>query len=142
MGTKMTGDEILAYIDEKPRTAHIATVREDGRPHVATIWVMRDGDEIVFTTWHTSVKGRNLARTGQAALSIDDTSEGSSCVAIEGTVTIDPDPAQSRHWAKRLGGRYMGADRAEEFGERNGVPGEVVCRLCPTHMSGMRGVTD
>lgn len=142
MGKKMTADEILAYIDEKPRTAHIATVRKDGRPHVSTIWVVRDGDEIVFTTWHTSVKGRNLARTGQAALSIDDTSEGSSYVAIEGAVTIDPDPAQGRIWAGRLGGKYMGADRAEEFGERNGIPGEVVCRLRPTHMSGMRGVTD
>ncbi len=142
MGTKMSSEEILAYIDERPRTAHIATVRTDGRPHVATIWVMGDGDEIVFTTWHTSVKGRNLARTGQAALSIDDTSEGSSYVAIEGTVTIDPDPALSRQWTARIGGKYMGADRADEFGERNGNPGEVVCRLRPTHMSGMRGVTD
>jgi len=142
MGNTMTDREILAYIDEKPRTAHIATVRADGRPHVSTIWVGRDGDEIVFTTWHTSVKGRNIARTGQAALSIDDTSEGSSYVAIEGTVTIDPDPAQSRLWAARLGGKYMGEDRAEEFGERNGIPGEVVCRLRPTHMSGMRGVTN
>jgi len=141
MGTKMTDDEILAYIDEKPRTAHIATVREDGRPHVATIWVMRDGEEIVFTTWHTSVKGKNLARTGQAAISIDDTADNSSYVAIEGTVTIDPDPALSRHWATRIGGKYMGADRAEEFGVRNGIPGEVVCRLRPTRLSGMRGVT-
>lgn len=142
MGTKLTSKEILAYIDEKPRTAHIATVRADGRPHVSTVWVIRDGDEIVFTTWHDSVKGRNLARTGQAALSIDDTSEGSSYVAIEGTVTIEPDPAQSRLWAGRLGGKYMGEDRAGEFGERNGIPGEVVCRLRPTHMSGMHGVTD
>lgn len=142
MGTKMTSDEILAYIDEKPRTAHIATVRKDGRPHVSVIWIIRDGDEIVFTTWHTSVKGRTLARTGQAALSIDDFMSDASYVAIEGMVTIDPDPEASRYWAGRIGGRYMGEDRAEEFGKRNGVPGEVVCRLRPTHMSGMRGVTD
>jgi PPOX class probable F420-dependent enzyme len=142
MSTKMTPEEILAYIDEAPRTGHLATVREDGRPHVATIWVTRDGDEIVFTTWVTSVKGRNLARTGQAALSVDDTADGSSYVAIEGTVTIDPDPAQSRIWATRLGGKYMGDERAEEFGIRNGVPGEYVCRMRPTRMSGMRGVTD
>lgn len=142
MALEMTREEILAYIDEAPRTAHLATVRADGRPHVAPIWVTLDGDQIVFTTWHTSVKGRNIARTGQAALSIDDTAEGSSYVAIEGTVTMDPDPAQSRAWATKLGGKYMGADRAEEFGERNGVPGEWVCRLTPTHMSGQRGVTD
>jgi PPOX class probable F420-dependent enzyme len=138
---KMDATEVMAYIDEKPRTAHLATVRADGRPHVATIWVVRDGDDIVFTTWHTSVKGKNLARTGQAALSLDDQAD-SSYVAIEGTVTIDEDPAVVRIWATRLGGKYMGEDRAEEFGKRNGVPGEVTCRLRPTHLSGARGVTD
>jgi hypothetical protein len=29
------------------------------------------------------------------------------------------------------GRRYMGADKAEEFGRRNGVPGELVVRLRP-----------
>jgi PPOX class probable F420-dependent enzyme len=138
----MTPAEILAYIEEKPRTGHLATVREDGRPHVAPIWIIRDGDDVVFTTWHTSVKGRNLARTGQAALSVDDLADGSSYITIEGTVTMDADPAQSRLWATRLGGRYMGQDQAEAFGERNGIEGEYVCRLTPTRMSGMRRVTD
>jgi PPOX class probable F420-dependent enzyme len=141
MATKLNQAKILDYIEEKPRTAHIATVREDGRPHVSVIWVVRDGDEIVFTTWHTSVKARNLARTGQAAISIDDMSDG-SYVAIEGTVTMDPDPSLVRHWAARLAGKYMGDDRAEEFGERNGIEGEVTCRLTPTRMSGLRGITD
>ena len=138
---KMEETEIMDYIDEQPRTAHLATVRADGRPHVSVIWVIRDGEEIVFTTWQTSVKAKNLARTGQAALSIDDFSDG-SYIAIEGTVTIDPDPDLVRHWAARLGGKYMGEDRAEEFGARNGIPGEVTCRLRPTHLSGVRGITD
>ena len=28
----------------------------------------------------------------------------------------------------------MGADRAEEYGERNGVPGELLVRLTPTRI--------
>jgi len=32
----------------------------------------------------------------------------------------------------RTGGGYMGADRAEEYGRRNGVPGELVVRIKPT----------
>jgi hypothetical protein len=28
----------------------------------------------------------------------------------------------------------MGADRADEFGKRNGVPGELVVRLRPTRI--------
>jgi hypothetical protein len=36
--------------------------------------------------------------------------------------------------AIRIGGRYMGADRAEEFGRRNAVAGEVLVRLRPEHV--------
>jgi len=31
-----------------------------------------------------------------------------------------------------IAARYMGPDRAEEFGKRNGVPGELIVRLRPT----------
>ena len=31
----------------------------------------------------------------------------------------------------------MGEDRAEEFGQRNGVPGELVVRLSPTRVIAM-----
>src|SRR5690349_12531171 len=125
----MTAAEILAYIDERPRTGHLATVREDGRPHVAPIWIVRDGDQIVFTTWHASVKGRNLVRTGQAALTVDDLADGGSFVTIEGTVTTSGELDDLRAWATRLGGKYMGEDQAEAFGARNGVEGELLCRL-------------
>jgi hypothetical protein len=41
--------------------------------------------------------------------------------------------SQTTTWrdSKRMA-RYMGADRAEEFGRRNGVPGELVVRVRPT----------
>jgi len=141
MARTLSRDEIYAFLQEKPRTAHLATVRADGRPHVAAIWIVVDGDDIVFTTWETSVKGRNLARTGFAALSVDDEEIPFAYVALEGTVTIDSDPVASRHWATALAIRYMGEELGVPLGGRNGVPGEVVCRLHPTHMSGMAEVT-
>ena len=142
MATKMTPEEILAYVDEAPRTGHLATVREDGSPHVATIWVTVDGGDIVFTTWHTSVKGRNLARTGFAAMSVTDDTPPYSHVALEGPVTMIEDPDVSRTWAGIIGGCYMGADRAEEFATRNGIPGEYVCRLKIAHISGISRITE
>ena len=42
-----------------------------------------------------------------------------------------------RHWATRIGGRYMGLDRAEEYGARNGVPGELLVRLRPQRVVGL-----
>ena len=36
----------------------------------------------------------------------------------------------------------MGADRAEEFGRRNGVPGELLCRLRPETVVAQADVAD
>ena len=46
--------------------------------------------------------------------------------------SIGEDPQEVLDIATRTGGRYMGADRAEEYGRRNGVPGELVVRVKPT----------
>jgi nitroimidazol reductase NimA-like FMN-containing flavoprotein (pyridoxamine 5'-phosphate oxidase superfamily) len=52
----MSAEEARAFLLERPRTAKLATVRADGRPHVAPVWFELDGDDLVFTTWHTTVK--------------------------------------------------------------------------------------
>jgi hypothetical protein len=41
---QMTPEEYRAFLLERPRTAKLATVRADGRPHVAPIWFDLDGD--------------------------------------------------------------------------------------------------
>lgn len=139
---KMTTEDVYAFLKGKPYTGHLATVRKDGRPHVAAIWIIVDGDEIVFTTWHSSVKGLNIQRTGYAALSVDDSIAPFTAVQLEGPVEMIRDPAESRKWATIIGGRYMGEDRAEEFGERNGIEGEWVCRMRPVKLSGIAAITD
>jgi hypothetical protein len=52
------------------------------------------------------------------------------------------DQADLLAWATRLGGRYMGADRAEEYGKRNSVPGELVMRLTPTRILAEAAIAD
>ena len=42
--------------------------------------------------------------------------------------------------ATLIGGRYMGAERAEEFGRRNAVPGELLVRFRPERVFGQLGV--
>jgi hypothetical protein len=54
---------------------------------------------------------------------------------IEGIATLSDDMQALRFWATRLGGRYMGADQAEAYGERNGVPGELLVRITPTRVT-------
>jgi hypothetical protein len=53
---------------------------------------------------------------------------------IEGAASLSDDLDVLRHWATRIGGRYMGEELAEVFGQRNGVPGEVLVSVTPTRV--------
>jgi hypothetical protein len=41
-----------------------------------------------------------------------------------------------------IGGRYMGQDRADAYGERNGVPGELLVRIRPIRITAQAEVAD
>jgi PPOX class probable F420-dependent enzyme len=131
----MSSDEVQAFLRSPVRPGILATVRADGRAHAAPIWFDVDDDgSIVFNTGEDTVKGRNLRRSGRASLCVQDDQPPFSFVAVEGPVTIHDDLDLVGTWAARIGGRYMGADRADEFGQRNGVPGELLVRLVPDHV--------
>ncbi len=139
----MTEDEVRAFLAvEPPRTAKVATTRADGRPHVAPVWYAVDGDDVVFTTGAETVKGRSLLRDPRVAVSVDDERPPFSFVLLEGEVTLSDDLDDVRRWATVIGGRYMGADRAEAYGARNGVPGELLVRLRPTKVTSAKDLAD
>jgi PPOX class probable F420-dependent enzyme len=138
----MTRDEWRAFVSDGTRTGKLATTRKDGRPHVVPVWFALDGDDIVFTTAVNSVKAHALRRTGQACLCVDDQQPPYSFVTIEGNATLGEDLDQVRQVATRVGARYMGADRAEEFGQRNAVPEECVVRLTPSKVIAIADMAD
>ena len=137
---KMTPAEIRAFLTHGTRTGKLATVRANGRPHVAPIWFVLDGDDLLFTTWHSSVKGLNIQRDPFVTLCVDEEAPPFAFVIIEGSVTISADPDQVLQWATRIGGRYMGQEQAEAFGRRNGVPGELLVRLTPSKIIAQKDV--
>jgi PPOX class probable F420-dependent enzyme len=139
----MTEDEVWSFLNsEPPRPAVLATTRPDGRPHAAPIWYAIDGRTIVFNTGAATIKGRNLANDPRVAICVDDDRLPFSFVAIEGRAEIFDDLDEVRRWAAILGGRYMGADQAETYGRRNGVPGELLVRVHPTNIVAMRELAD
>jgi PPOX class probable F420-dependent enzyme len=127
----MTPDEIRDFLSHGTRTAKVATVSANGQPHVMPVWFVLDGDELVFTTHADSVKGRNLRRDPRVAVVVDEEAPPYAFVHIRGHVTVSEEPGELLHYATEIGGRYMGGERAEEFGRRNGVPGELLVRLRP-----------
>ena len=102
--TAMTKEEWQAFLREKPRTAKVATVREDGRPHVAPVWIALDGDDIVFNTGETTVKGKSLRRDPRLSLCVDDEQPPFSFVIVEGRAELIDDLVEVRKWATVIGG--------------------------------------
>ena len=138
----MTAAERRAFLQEGGRTGKLATVRPDGRPHVAPIWFVLDEDEVVFTTWHETVKATNLEHDPRVALVVDEEEPPFAFVLIEGVAEIDKQAPDMLRWTTRLAGRYMGEDQAEQFGRRNAVEGEWLVRIRPTHFVARQGIAD
>jgi len=140
----MSEQEVHAFLAALPaRTGKLATVRADGSPHVAPVWYDIDDDgSLVFNTGESTVKGRNLARDPRASFCVDDERPPFSFVVVEGAVELSDDPDEVRRLAGRIGGRYMGAERAEEYGARNGVPGELAVRLRPVRVVSAKDLAD
>lgn len=137
----MTPAEWRAFFATPARTAKLATVRPDGRPHVAPVWIALDSDDsVVFTTGATTVKGRNILADPRVTLCVDDERPPFAFVVMEGTAAVSEDLDEMLAWASRIGGRYMGADRAEEYGRRNAVAGELLVRVSPTRVTAKRNL--
>jgi len=131
------------FVSETPaRTGKLAVVRADGSPHVAPVWVDLDGDDIVFMTGATTIKGKALLRDPRVSICWDDERPPFSFVVVAGTATTSTDSAELLYWATRIGGRYMGAERADEYGRRNSVPPEMVVRVTPTRVVAQRDLAE
>jgi PPOX class probable F420-dependent enzyme len=139
----MTPDEWRAFLLLGTRTAKLATVRPDGRPHVAPVWFDLDGDQLVFTTGKDSVKGKNLLRNPRVMLSVDDEHPPFAFVLIEGVAQAsEPSPDALLPWTTQIARRYMGADQAEAYGRRNAVEGELLVRVSLGKVIAQKGVAD
>lgn len=125
----MSKEQWRAFLSEGTRTGKLSTVRADGSPHIAPIWFLLDGDDLIFNTGENTVKGRNLARDGRVALCVDDDRPPFSFVTLQGRAELSDDLNEVRSAATRIAARYMGDDAAEEYGARNGVPGELLVRV-------------
>ncbi|MCV7347869.1 PPOX class F420-dependent oxidoreductase [Mycolicibacterium rhodesiae] len=125
-------DDVSAFLSEGTRTAKLAYVAADGRPLVAPVWFIVDGGQLVFNTGKATAKGRALSRDPRVTICVDDQDPPFSFVQVQGTASLSENPDELLDLATRIAARYMGAERAEEFGRRNGVPGELVVRVAPT----------
>jgi PPOX class probable F420-dependent enzyme len=126
----MLSDRDRRIIDA-PNFASVATLLPDGSPHVSTIWIDRDGDDVVFNTAEGRVKTGNVRRDGRVAISVFDLAEPYEQVVIRGTV-VDVTTEGADEHIDFLAKKYVGAD---SYPWRD--PGEqrVIVRVRPDHVS-------
>jgi PPOX class probable F420-dependent enzyme len=128
-------DDLITFLSEGTRTGMLGYLASDGRPLVAPVWFVVDDGQVVFNTGKNTAKGRALVRDPRVVMCVDDPHPPYSFVQIQGVASISEDPEELRDVATRTGRRYMGSDRADEYGRRNGVPGELVVRITPTRVT-------
>lgn len=152
MAHDMAPGEVADFLEALPaRTGKLASVRADGRPHVAPVWFALDRStagpdapigDLVLNTGADTVKGRNILRDPRVALCVDDDRPPFTFVTVEAVATVSDDADELLHWATVIGGRYMGDDKAAAYGTRNGVPGELLVRLRPSRLVAQARVSD
>jgi PPOX class probable F420-dependent enzyme len=132
MAYPMNDEETKQFLGFGQRTGKLATTRADGRPHVAPVWFVLDGEDLVFMTGADTVKGRSLQRDPRAALVVDIEELPYGFVLVEGTVTLSTDVDAMLALSIAIAERYVAAGDAEAFGRRNAVEGELLVRLHPS----------
>jgi PPOX class probable F420-dependent enzyme len=130
----LSDPEVRQFLAHGTRTGKLSYLAASGRPLVTPVWFIIEGDSLVFNTGKDTVKGRALARDPRASLCVDLEEPPFAFVQVQGEAELSEDPAELLRTVTAIAARYMGAERAAEFGKRNGVPGELVVRLRPVRV--------
>ncbi|MBF6125328.1 PPOX class F420-dependent oxidoreductase [Nocardia brasiliensis] len=106
----------IALLDGK-NYAVLATLNADGSPQTSTMWVLRDGNDLLFSTLAGRLKHRNMLRDPRVSVTVIDSADGESYVELRGRATITHD--DDLRVGHELSWKYDGRDHALP------APGEV-----------------
>lgn len=156
--TAMSKDELVNFLGQGTLTAKLATVKEDGSPHVVPLWfVLDDENNIIFGMETNSVKGRNIQRNPRVSICVDYQEYPYSFVTIFGEVEFfrcyreDPHIEDKKtldefndflHWMRKISARYVGSEKADTYAKRNTTKGAVLYRLKPQHVVSEKVIAD
>jgi PPOX class probable F420-dependent enzyme len=132
--------EISEFLSAGTRTGKLAFTGADGRPLVAPVWFIVEDGCLVFNTGTGTAKGRAIGRDPRITMCVDLEVPPYAFVQVQGEAEVSEDPAELVRTATAIAARYVGAEQAEAYGKRNGVPGELVVRLRPAKVIAMLDV--
>ncbi|MGH2417636.1 MAG: pyridoxamine 5'-phosphate oxidase family protein [Candidatus Limnocylindria bacterium] len=132
---------------ERPRTYWLATVRDDGRPHLMPIIGMWMEGAFYFVSGERTQKGRNLSREPRCAVATGSTKLPSLDLVVEGVAAMVNDEETLRRvtdayrsrmeWALEVrDGRVHGPNAPTA-----GPPPYAVWQIRPSSVIGLPGMT-
>ena len=103
------------FLEEK-RFAVVGTKNADGSPHLAVMWYLLEGDDIVVNSARGRIKDRNVAADPRMTVLVAD---GYRWIRIDGQAKIEHDQAIARADIRRLAARYYEDERKVEEAMKN-----------------------
>ena len=139
---ELTQEEWRTFLREPVRPASLATVRPDGRAHVAPVWIVPDDDDsLVFTTGADTAKGRPYGGI-PGWPSAWTTTSPVLLRARGGHGRGERGPERDAGVGHPDRRPVHGPGRAEAFGPRNAVPRELLVRVTPTRVVARKNISD
>jgi PPOX class probable F420-dependent enzyme len=110
--------------------ATVATLNPDGSPQTSVVWILREGNTVLFSSTADRQKTRNLARDPRVSLTVFDTGNPYNSIEIRGTAELIDD--HDKALPKRLSHKYLGEDPPAEPGSTR----RVIVRVTPHKLNG------
>jgi PPOX class probable F420-dependent enzyme len=93
------------------------------------VWILRDGDTVLFSAIATRRKVLNLARDPRVSLTVFDTANPYQSAEIRGTAEVTEDPG--KRLPRELSQKYLGEDPPPEPDE----VARVIVRVVPERVN-------
>ncbi|WP_228000231.1 PPOX class F420-dependent oxidoreductase [Nocardia australiensis] len=104
----LTFDDSTRELLDGTNFATVATLNPDGDPQTSVVWILREGDTVVFPSTTDRQKVRNLTRDARISLTVLDTMNPYRTVEIRGTAELVED--RDRAVQREVSNKYLGAD--------------------------------
>jgi PPOX class probable F420-dependent enzyme len=112
--------------------ASVATLNPDGGPQTSVVWILREGDTVLFSTTAGRQKARNLARDPRISVAVFDLGNPYHSVEIRGLAELVPD--REKALPRELSQKYLGEDPPAESDAEE----RLIVRVVPQRINGFR----
>ena len=127
-------DQVLRDFLRGRHIAVLGTTNRDGSVHLANVWYLVE-DVLYVQTRDSSVKARNVVRTGTASIVVDSRGTGRyRGAATSGPAALITEPDQVAPIRERIMGRYLSSKGMEDpnVGGHMRLGDNSIIRLTPT----------